>query len=103
MDLFLSREFNKLHGAGEYTFRNTFHCVSRADLNVWGFLSRIITGEQLDFLDYFGSNCKNGYISFDFFFFFPDSLFLSWHFAHPVNCIMGKKQQFVSEQFNFNL
>lgn len=67
MDLFLSREFNKLHGAGDYTFRNTFRCVSRADLNVWRFLSRVITGEQLDFLDYFGSNCKNVYISFDFF------------------------------------
>lgn len=101
LSYFLPREFNGLYGAEDYIFSNTFHCVSRPDLNVWGLLSHIITGEQLDFLDYFGSNCNNGYISFDVF--FPDSLFLSWHFAHPVNLIMGKKQQFVSEQFNFNL
>lgn len=60
-------EFNKLHGTEGNTFSNTFHCVSRADLNVWGLLSHIITGEQLDFLDYFGSNCNNGCISSDVF------------------------------------
>lgn len=79
---FLPREFNGLHGAEVYIFSNTFHCVSRPDLNVWGFLSHIITGEQFDFLDYFGSNCNNGYISFDVFsqivYFYLDILPILW-------------------------
>lgn len=78
----IPREFNRLYGVEDYIFTNTFYCFSRPDLNVWGLLSHIITREQLDFLDYFGSNCNNGYISFDVFsqivYFYLDILPILW-------------------------
>lgn len=91
---FLPRESNELHRTGDCTFNNTFHCVSRGDLNAWTFLSHIIPGQQLDSLDYFGSNSNNGYISFDVFsqivYFYLDILPILWISSRESNSSLSQ-------------